>query len=85
MNSSTSSASFQPERWMNSRKGSTTASRSVLGAAAVASGSRTTSVITSPGSRNSAVTMNTVDHGMRSARISASEPGTRLEIRYALT
>ena len=59
--------------------------RSVFGAAAVAAGSRTTSVITRPGSRKSAVMMNTDVHGMRSARISASEPGTRLEIRYALT
>ena len=34
---------------------------------------------------NSAVMKNTDDHGIRSARISASDPGTRLEIRYAFT
>ena len=38
-----------------------------------------------PGSMNSAVIVNTDDQGIRSARISASDPGTRLEIRYALT
>ena len=66
---------------MNSRNGSTTASRSVFGAAAVAAGSRTASVIASPGSMNSAVTKNTDGHGIRSARISDSEPGIRLEMR----
>ncbi len=66
---------------MNSWNGSTTASRSVLGAAPVAAGSRTTSVITRPGSRNNAVITNTDGHGMRSARISASDPGTRLLMR----
>ena len=70
---------------MNSRNGSTTASRSDFGAARVAAGSLTTSVIARPGSRKSAVMTNTDGHGMRSARISASEPGTRLEMRYALT
>ena len=43
--------------------------------AARRAGSFTTSVITRPGSMNSAVTTNTGDHGMWSARISASEPG----------
>ena len=40
---------------MNSRNGSTTASRSVRGAACGSAGSRTTSVIAMPGSMNSAV------------------------------
>ncbi len=48
-------------------------------------GSLTSSVIATPGSMNSAVMMKTDDHGSRSERISASDPGTRLEIRYALT
>jgi len=66
---------------MNSRNGSTTASRSVFGAAAAAAGSRTTRVIARPGSMKRAVTKNTDGHGIRSARISDSEPGMRLEIR----
>jgi hypothetical protein len=63
MNDSTSSAWSQPERRTNSRNGSTTASSSVFGGAPYAGGSSTRSVVTIPGSMNSAVTMNTVDHG----------------------
>ena len=70
---------------MNSWNGSTTASRSVLGAPFVNCGSATSSVIATPGSMNSAVIRNTDDQGSRSERISASDPGMRLEIRYALT
>ena len=82
MKQTTSSACDHPARLINSRNGSTMASANVCGGTA-ATGSRTSSVITSPGSMNSAVTRNTDDHGTRSATISATEPGTRLEIRYA--
>ncbi len=70
-----SSALFHPWRVMNSWKGSTTASRKVLGGDARC-GSLTISVIAMPGNMNSAVTMNTMLHGRWSARISDSEPGT---------
>ncbi len=85
MNSSTPSAVRHPLRVTNSWNGSTTASRSVRGRPLTSPGSRTASVIAIPGSMKSAVTRYTLDHGIRSARISASAPGTRLEIRYALT
>ena len=81
MKASTSSAEDTPCRAKNSWKGSTTASRRVRGAASVTAGSRTISVMTMPGSMNSEVIMNTMSHGMRSARISDSDPGTRPEMR----
>ena len=62
-----------------------TASRSVRGMPCLSCGSLTISVIAMPGSMKSAVTRNTDDHGRRSERISASDPGMRLDIRYALT
>ncbi len=81
MKSNTSSASFHPARVMNSWKGSMTASRNVRGAPCDSCGSSTISVIAAPGSMNNAVTTNTDDQGSKSERISASDPGTRLEIR----
>src|SRR5262249_5966055 len=64
MKPSTNSAPRQPSRRMNSRNGSTIASRRFFGGLPCTSGSRTTSVIAMPGSMNAAVTMNTVAHGM---------------------
>ena len=63
MNAITSSAPAQPSRWMNSRNGSTIASRRLRGGAPTTSGSRTSSVITMPGSMNAPVIANTTSHG----------------------
>ena len=56
----------------------------VVGAKACC-GSRTRKVVIKPLSINSAVMRNTQCHAMRSARINASDPGTRLANLYAFT
>src|SRR5260363_228815 len=63
MKASTSSARRHPQRAINSRKGITTASPSVLGGAPARVGSLIKKVINMPGSRQAAVITKTADHG----------------------
>ena len=74
-----------PLRFLNSLKGSITASFKVLGAPYLRRGSLINKVMIIPGNINNPVTRKTNCQSKKSASINDKEPGIRLEILYALT
>lgn len=70
-----------PSRLKNSTKGSITASRKVCGANASSLTSLIVKVVTMPMSMKAPVTQNTTVQGRWSARIKASDPGTKPDKR----